>query len=224
MLAELLKAWRRRDLLRRILDEFIQMLDISRGMFEATCEVLEGKKKLDQVKITIYQHDQEINKLEQTIRTQLLEHLTLRPSVDTSACLVLMSVVKDAERLGDYCKNLIEVAEMYRRKLTEGRYVIPLLEIKRSIDQMFAGVTLAFAQSDEIAAHSINSASGTITQKSDLLLEQLIRDNLPTDKAVAYTLLTRYFKRISAHLSNIATSVVVPLPRLDYHDEPRGPR
>ncbi|KPJ59588.1 MAG: hypothetical protein AMS15_06825 [Planctomycetes bacterium DG_23] len=222
MLTELLRAWRKRDLLRRIFDEFIQMLDISRGMFEAVCEVLEGKRKLEEVKVTIYQHDQEINKLEQTIRTQLLEHLTLRPGVDISACLVLMSVVKDAERLGDYCKNLIEVAEMYRRKLTEGRYVIPLLEIKRNIDRMFAGIALAFGQSDEIAAHSINSASGSITQKCDLLLQQLMCDNLPTDKAVAYTLLTRYFKRISAHLSNIATSVLVPLPRLDYHDERRG--
>jgi len=109
MLTELLRAWRKRDLLRRIFDEFIQMLDISRGMFEAVCEVLEGKRKLEEVKVTIYQHDQEINKLEQTIRTQLLEHLTLRPGVDISACLVLMSVVKDAERLGDYCKNLIDV-------------------------------------------------------------------------------------------------------------------
>jgi phosphate uptake regulator len=222
MLTELLKAWSKRDLLRRIFDEFIQMLEISHGMFEAVCEVLEGKRDLSEVKIAIYEHDREINKLEQTIRTQLLEHLTLRPGVDISACLVLMSVVKDAERLGDYCKNLIEVAEMYNRKLTEGRYVIPLLEIKRNIDQMFAGIALAFGQSDEIAAHSINSASGSITQKCDLLLQQLIRDNLPTDKAVAYTLLTRYFKRISAHLSNIATSVLVPLPRLDYHDEPRG--
>ena len=26
------------------------------------------------------------------------------------ACLVLISVVKDAERIGDYCKNLLEAA------------------------------------------------------------------------------------------------------------------
>jgi phosphate uptake regulator len=36
---------------------------------------------------------------------------------------------------------------------------------------------------------------------------------------VAYTLLARYFKRISSHLVNIATSVVTSVDNLDYLDE-----
>jgi phosphate uptake regulator len=33
---------------------------------------------------------------------------------------------------------------------------------------------------------------------------------------VAYVLLARHYKRVAAHLSNIATSVVSPVPLLDF--------
>jgi phosphate uptake regulator len=31
-----------------------------------------------------------------------------------AACLALMSVAKDAERIGDYCKNVFEVGQFYK--------------------------------------------------------------------------------------------------------------
>jgi hypothetical protein len=34
--------------------------------------------------------------------------------------------------------------------------------------------------------------------------------------------MARYFKRIAAHLTNIATSVILPLTDLDYFDERRS--
>jgi phosphate uptake regulator len=41
-------------------------------------------------------------------------------------------------------------------------------------------------------------------------------------EAVLYTLLARYLKRVCLHLSNIASSVVMPLHKLDYFDEKWG--
>ncbi len=55
-----------------------------------------------------------------------------------------------------------------------------------------------------------------------LLIEKVAKgDNLSTNEAVCFALTARYFKRITAHLSNIATSVVLPLSELDYFDEKR---
>ena len=42
----------------------------------------------------------------------------------------------------------------------------------------------------------------------------------PTPVAVALVLTGRFYKRILGHLTNIATSVVVPADRVDYYDEP----
>jgi len=39
--------------------------------------------------------------------------------------------------------------------------------------------------------------------------------------AVCFALIAKHFKRIVAHLVNIATSVILPLSDLDYFDERR---
>ena len=43
--------------------------------------------------------------------------------------------------------------------------------------------------------------------------------NLSVNEAVCFTLTARHFKRLAAHLTNIATSVILPLSELDYFDE-----
>ena len=45
------------------------------------------------------------------------------PGVDVPACLVLMSVVKDAERIGDYCKNVLDAAKSEAQPLKELRAI-----------------------------------------------------------------------------------------------------
>jgi phosphate transport system protein len=59
----------------------------------------------EEVKDSIYTRDQSVNELERSIRRKILRHLTIHPGDDVAACLALMSVAKDAERIGDYCKK-----------------------------------------------------------------------------------------------------------------------
>ena len=53
----------------------------------------------------------------------------------------------------------------------------------------------------------------------DDIIGALAESNLPTRHAVCLTLITRHMKRINAHLGNIASSVVMPLHKIDYFDE-----
>ncbi len=62
-----------------------------------------------------------------------------------------------------------------------------------------------------------------LAKKCDAMISDLMEDELPTRDAVLLTLLARYLKRVSLHLSNIASSVVMPLHRLDYFDEEGTP-
>jgi hypothetical protein len=58
----------------------------------------------------------------------------------------------------------------------------------------------------------------------DSVVVELAHSDLSVNEAVCFTLLARYFKRIVAHLVNIATSVILPLSDLDYYDEKRTMR
>ena len=68
--------------------------------------------------------------------------LAINPRGDAPACLILMSVSKDVERAGDYCKNLLEVAEMLKTPAQETKYADDLREIADQVASSFAGWTV----------------------------------------------------------------------------------
>ncbi len=46
----------------------------------------------------------------------------------------------------------------------------------------------------------------------------------PSNVGVPRALLARHFKRMTAHLMNVLTAVVMPVDRLDYWDEDKADR
>ena len=56
-------------------------------------------------------------------------------------------------------------------------------------------------------------------QRCDALLVCIAHSDYDAASATAVALGTRYYKRISAHATNVLTSVVMPLHKLDYYDE-----
>ena len=54
--------------------------------------------------------DVKINKLQRKIRKRVMLHLSVQAnSPDLPYCLVLISLIKDVERIGDYAKDLSEI-------------------------------------------------------------------------------------------------------------------
>jgi len=216
MLRELLDAWRSKDILGRMFDEFGQMIIDAEWMFKTACNVMMHATPREEAKDELYRRDKQINGTQRTIRRQIVEHLSIRPSVDANSCLILMSVVKDAERIGDYCKNIFEVATMYTGNFDHGRYITPLQGIIHSVQGMFSKTLDGFEENDEKLAKNVISSNEVLAKQCDMLIGQLIRDKIPTEKAVAYTLLARHFKRVAGHLANIATSVLYPIEYIDF--------
>jgi len=216
MMRQLIDAWRGRDLLSEMLDQFQQMLKDGEWMFRTVGAVLLREEAPEVVHEEFFARDKEINRLERDIRRRIVEHLSLRREADVPACLVLMSVVKDAERIGDYCKNLYEVGCLYNKRFEHGRYGKPLNRLRTDVEGMFSEVRTAFAEADGEAAAKLIRESGKIAKKCDNIIESLIEDKLSSHKAVAYTLTSRYFKRTAAHLANICTSVTGPVHEMDH--------
>lgn len=221
MFKNFLSFWKGKDFLSTVLEEFKQMLDDTEFMFESVCARLLDNKKEPDLKNNIYEIDKKVNVLQKEIRKRIVEHLALQPMVDFTACLLLMSVVKDAERLGDYAKNLFEVTELLEKPIDRTFFSQYFNNVDKDVLNLFEQTKQAFIETDVNMAASTWEYKKRIAGKCDDILTKIAKSELSVNEAVCFTLIARYFKRIVAHLVNIATSVILPLSDLDYFDERR---
>ena len=118
--------------LEKMRTEFGQMLDAGRHTFDTAANAFLGGTDLEVIRKDLFETDQRINHAEQEIRQQIVIHATVHGTSAFPACLVLMSIVKDAERIGDYAKNIFDLAEMTRQPL-EGEHKAQLIDLKDRI-------------------------------------------------------------------------------------------
>jgi len=222
MFKNIMRFWKGKDFLNQVLEDFKSMLNDAESMFGMVIRrLLYNEGDLDTLKKEIYEIDSRVNKSEKEIRKRIIEHLSIQPSVDVPTSLLLMSVVKDAERLGDYSKNLFEVSKFLAEPIDKNKYKELSNNIDQEIAELFKDTKKAFLESDEDIAIASWNYERQIAKRCDQILEKLAKSNISVNEAVCFTLIARHFKRIAAHLTNIATSVVLPLSDLDYFDESR---
>jgi phosphate transport system protein len=221
MFRNLLSFWKGKEFLAQVFEEFKDMLDDSEFMFRAVCGRLLDNIEEPDLKKKIYEIDKKVNRLQKDIRKRIVEHLSLQPTVNITACLLLMSVVKDAERLGDYAKNLYEVTELLEKPIDKKLFNEYFGDIDKDIMTLFEQTRAAFIEADEEKAGLAWDYEKRIAKDCDRIVEQIAKSNLSVNEAVCFTLIARHFKRLVAHLVNIATSVILPISDLDYFDEKR---
>jgi phosphate uptake regulator len=214
MFKEFFAHWRKKGLLQQSLDDAGVMMSQIAEMFDHSCEVLFEQQ--DEAR-DIYRQDRIINKYEIDIRRKVLEHLSINPQEDVGASLILTSVVIDMERIGDFSKNLVELAEMYPEALDGDEYVRRLREISGRVRDLFRLTEESFREADSERAQRVMKEHAEIARICDSMLEELVKEpDISVRKAIVCALLTRYLKRISAHLKNIASSVVNPFQLIGY--------
>jgi phosphate transport system protein len=220
MFKQLIEAWRRKPILLQMCEQLVQMLGDAHWMFRSAAKLLfDGDGSDPELVRQIYDRDITINKAERNLRKQLVEHLAFLPGSEVPTCLVLMSVVKDAERIGDYCKNILEVAGWLKEPLAGDRYADEFRALMDQIDATFEPTAKCFQESDAKLGHETLEKTRALAQRADDVIDRLLDDELGCRQAVSYTLLARYLKRVAAHLANIASSTVMPLHKLDFFDE-----
>ena len=218
MLREIIRALKRHDALVEMVAQVGEMLDADKWMFEEASQALLRAVDWSAIADELYARDRQVNAIEQKVREGIVVHQTLGPKADLSACLVLMNVVKDAERIGDYCKNIFEVAKFFRREFTHPEYSQTLEDIRKTLLPLFDQAREAFTQARRRRAKECLDVAGAVRNRCDVIIRQLlsVHDQLAPDEAVAYVLLARFYKRVASHLANISTSVISPVPLLDY--------
>jgi phosphate transport system protein len=221
MFKELLMLWNdneKQGIIGDSLDHFSKMLDLDKDLYIQVTDALFLGGDLTNLKDDVYSKDREINKLEQLIRRKVITALaTDASSANITASLILMSVIKDAERIGDYAKNIFDVFNE-TSQLDKGPNYEALLEIRNKIMASFNDVKSAFAKSDTALARKLLNSISETKDLCDATVKNMLNDQ-KQDDSVAYALLSRFFKRTLGHLSNIVTSIIMPIDKLDYFDK-----
>ena len=213
LFTDLLKFWKKTTLVDEATAQCVEMLRTGQKMFEYSLGVLMDNER---EVADIYAMDKVLNNGEIHVRRMMVEHLSVNPKDDAVPALFLASIVGDIERIGDYCKNLIELAHHYPEKL-EGPYIDRVRAIKVDVSKMYEDTIKAFTEGDEKLAASVMERHAELARTCDGLTDRLLaEDEMGGRKAIIRALLLRFLKRVSAHLKNVASSLVNPYPKLGY--------
>lgn len=218
MFKSIFQAWSEQSFTKKVVEDFISMLERSKKMMSYAFDVLLEEKKGKKFNKKIYKKDQKINLTEREIRKQILVHVKANPSCNLAACLGLISIVKDAERLGDYVKNLFELKDLDKDNIDKKATFKKLYDLKGSeLLELFEKVETAFRNSDKILAEEAVQEGRDIAKQYNDLIEVIAdSEDYTVQEAVAVTLGARYMKRIALHLTNIVSSVTNPFDEIDY--------
>ncbi len=216
MASEIINMLRGSTLIKRALDEFVTMIGNCEYLYNEAWRVLSTQEKIEKIPQNFYDRDIEVNHQEKEIRRLLFEHLSIRPKHDISGSLALMSLVKDAERIGDYSKNIFEAGILYKGTVKGIKFFNRIETTQKNIAANFPMLKEAFKKSDEKLAKQILNNYPTIKRECDKILYALFDEELSPKEAVVTAMLSRYFKRINSHVSNIASGIVYPLNEIDF--------
>ena len=216
MLKQIIALWKGESFMKKVVEDFGEMLSDAEYIFTNAWEAFIGQVEIDKIKQPIYDKDKDVNKHEREIRRKVLEHLAINPNQDVSGCLAMMSLVKDAERIGDYSKNIFDLGVLLGRAIREMKHTNRLSRTQKKIAGHFPQLKKAFLESDENVAKEILKDYTPIKDECNAILRDLFPENLSTKEAVATALISRYLKRVNSHISNIASGIVYPLDRIDF--------
>jgi phosphate uptake regulator len=219
MLKELLSVLKGEHPLQQVSVDFNRMLRVAQQMLHEASEVYWGRHQTPEQRTGLYALDIEVNKLERAIRKRIAAHLSGRAQQDVPYGLLMMSLVKDVERLGDYAKNLSEVAVFCATRPKDDELTGELQEIASSTQALAQECVEVFEASDRERAQVLTVEGRSVAKRCDELVLQVATSQYAASEAVYVTLGARFYKRIEGHLLNVLSSVIMPLHKLDYYDE-----
>lgn len=220
MFGAIREFFRGESLLHQCFQETIAILGVARDMMAAAGHSLR-ESDTGQVELDVRKADKRINKYQREVRRNVLTHLSVSSSTDLTAALILTSIIIDVERLGDYTKNIVELAQAHPKRLEAGKYEAELRILEERVRSGYDEVGQALETSDEKVARQFMHSHRDFAVTVDRMIDSLIGadDNLAKGSAVTLALYVRYLKRSESHLSNIISSIVNPFPRIGFRSE-----
>lgn len=192
-----------------IYEHFHEMLTIGQQMFERVSAPLFDPNAVAPTNEDIRSLDAQINRLEKEIRSRLLTAVAVHPEEDTALRLLLLGLVRDAERCGDFSKHLFDVFQHSGGALPPCAHTDALREQQGFIRRLFDEVWEVYDAGNRERALQLLAEAKQFSLRDNAIVHALLAgDASPAPVAIA--LAARFFKRIQSHLAHVVDAVVVP--------------
>ena len=219
MFKQIFEIFKSDSLYEQALTECHEMLEIVRQMFNESIDSLRKSDTAD-IPIDIYSTDKKINEFERDVRRKVMTHLAIGGKEDIGSGLILVSVVIDIERIGDYTKNIYDLAVEHPRKLDGGNFEKTLFEMENATKDFLNNAIDAFKEQDiDTSRKLMVEYKKDIVTKSNEIVNSLVSGqnaDFTSEQASTLCLYARYLKRIAAHSRNLVSSIVNPFERIGY--------
>ena len=219
MFKQIFELFQSDSLYEQALNECYEMLEIDREMFNESINALRYSDTAD-IPIDIYAMDKKINEFERDVRRKVMTHLVISGKDHLGSGLILVSVVIDIERIGDYTKNIYDLALQNPKKLSGGEYDKDLSNIEKATNTFLNDTIDAFKTQDIDKARKLMLDYKTdISAVSTKIVDGILsgkNQNFSSQESAALCLYARYLKRIAAHSRNLVSSIVNPFERIGY--------
>jgi phosphate uptake regulator len=203
------------DGLTEVEDLFSGMLTDGRHVFDLAMSVRVAGADPDAVAADLEATEEHTDEAERKIRRRILVHASVHGGTDIAACLLYMSVAKDAERVSDLSKNIYSTGRVSGPP-PEGEYRDDLQRLWDEISPLITDTAMIFADEDVDAAERFIMRARELQDHCRMRMKALLGANEQVAQPAALTLTYRYLGRIVANLLNIVSAVVMPLDQLDY--------
>jgi phosphate uptake regulator len=218
MFKEWLAIFKKDTLMDRAYQRSFVMLDITRSMFlEAKTSLRE--RHTNEVDEGILSKDEEVNRYLREVRRDVFNDIAIRGAGKLPAGLVLVSIIIDIERIGDYTKNIVELATNHPGKLHAGKYEEELKRVEAAVEDSFLRTRECFEAGEAESARQLLGEYEWVSRVCDQCLYGLVKEeetSLSVGDAVTLAMYFRWLKRISSHLRNITTGVVNPFESIGF--------
>jgi len=191
------------------------MLDQSARMLDHSLAALLDNQELA---VDLEHMDDVVDEGERMVRRSILEHLSINPRQDLVPSLILASMVQDAERIGDFARGLAEVLSLANSP-REGPMADELRGLSSRLRPLFEICERAFREDDIDEARRVVAEHAELKREFTAFIHRVAASDLSADMAIVYAVSARILRRIGAHLSNIASTVVQPYDRIRHGDE-----
>ncbi len=218
---DLVNIWQKNDFLSEAWDESHEMILLSNKIFVKAIDGLRSGEKTKALK-ELKKRDKEINDFHRNVRRKVITHYAVSgDTLNIESGLVLINLVVDIERIGDYTKNILDLAIFSSKPIVSEEVSDSLGLIEEVVLSRFSSTISALENRDpEKAQALLNSYRKDLGKVSDAIVHDIISGEFEIKNNISpasVALYARYLKRIGAHLKNITSVVTNPFEMIGYN-------
>ncbi len=175
----------------------------------------------DNIRSRVKGMDRAVNHFQDDVRKRIYRHLALTRDRDLLSALQLHDIVNEIERVGDYSKNIAELAEMVPAEVDWGEHEEGMADARGKVLEMFDLCYTTVETADKEAARRCELLYQGVGNYCDDTLEALVghdhgEEPMVERRVLSLVLMLRYTKRVAAHLKNAVVTITNPYQRLGY--------